>query len=97
MLIVANWTFLTNHAQALLCIAQDPEMRLRDIAASRGAGWAAARRHAGSGTLPPGRPLAPISAAMARAGRAGREGRSGKRELTAVAASRDTAAVMLCW
>jgi hypothetical protein len=32
--MVANWTFLTNHAQALLCIAHDPGMRLRDIAAS---------------------------------------------------------------
>jgi hypothetical protein len=31
MSIVANWTFPTNHAWALLCIAQDPEMRLRDI------------------------------------------------------------------
>jgi hypothetical protein len=30
---VANWTFLTNHAQVLLCIAHDPGMRLRDIAA----------------------------------------------------------------
>jgi hypothetical protein len=27
--------FLTNHAQALLCIARDPASRLRDIAASR--------------------------------------------------------------
>ena len=31
---MANWTFLTNHAQVLLCIAHDPGMRLRDIAAS---------------------------------------------------------------
>jgi len=30
---VANWTFLTNHARVLLCIAHDPGMRLRDIAA----------------------------------------------------------------
>jgi hypothetical protein len=35
-LIVANWTFLTNHARALLCIAHDPGVRLRDIAASLG-------------------------------------------------------------
>jgi DNA-binding Lrp family transcriptional regulator len=28
----ASWTFLTNHAQALLCIARDPGIRLRDIA-----------------------------------------------------------------
>ena len=27
-----NWTFLTNHAQVLLCIARDPGIRLRDIA-----------------------------------------------------------------
>jgi predicted transcriptional regulator len=30
---VANWTFLTNHARVLLCIADDPGVRLRDIAA----------------------------------------------------------------
>jgi hypothetical protein len=34
MLTMANWTFLTNHARALLCIAHDPGVRLRDIAAS---------------------------------------------------------------
>jgi hypothetical protein len=26
-----GWTFLTNHAQVLLCIARDPGIRLRDI------------------------------------------------------------------
>ena len=26
-----EWTFLSNHAQVLLCIAQDPGIRLRDI------------------------------------------------------------------
>jgi hypothetical protein len=26
-----SWTFLTNHAQVLVCIAHDPGMRLRDI------------------------------------------------------------------
>ena len=36
MLMVANWTFLTNHARVLLCIAHDPGVRLRDIAASLG-------------------------------------------------------------
>jgi DNA-binding transcriptional ArsR family regulator len=30
---VAEWSFLTNHARALLCIAHDPGARLRDIAA----------------------------------------------------------------
>jgi hypothetical protein len=31
---MASWTFLTNHALVLLCVARDPEVRLRDIAAS---------------------------------------------------------------
>ena len=31
---MATWTFLTNHARVLLCIAHDPGVRLRDIAAS---------------------------------------------------------------
>jgi DNA-binding IclR family transcriptional regulator len=26
-----GWTFLTNHAQVLTCIARDPGVRLRDI------------------------------------------------------------------
>jgi hypothetical protein len=30
--LAANWTFLTNHARVLLCIADDPGIRLRDIA-----------------------------------------------------------------
>jgi hypothetical protein len=30
---VADWSFLTNHARVLLCIAHDPRARLRDIAA----------------------------------------------------------------
>jgi hypothetical protein len=34
--VTANWTFLTSHARVLLCIAHDPGMRLRDIAASVG-------------------------------------------------------------
>jgi MarR family len=29
-----RWSFLTNHARVLLCIAHDPSARLRDIAAS---------------------------------------------------------------
>ena len=32
----ANWSFLTSHARVLLCIAHDPGVRLRDIAASLG-------------------------------------------------------------
>ena len=31
---MANWSFLTNHARALLVIAHDPGVRLRDIAAA---------------------------------------------------------------
>lgn len=27
-----DWTFLSNHAHVLLCIAQEPESRLRDVA-----------------------------------------------------------------
>lgn len=27
-----QWTFLTNHAHALVCIAQDPGIRIQDIA-----------------------------------------------------------------
>jgi len=33
---VAKWSFLTNHARALVCIAHDPGVRLRDIAAALG-------------------------------------------------------------
>ena len=33
---VESWSFLTNHARVLLCLAHDPDMRLRDIAASVG-------------------------------------------------------------
>jgi hypothetical protein len=31
---VPNWTFLTNHGRVLLCIARDPDLRLRDVAAA---------------------------------------------------------------
>ena len=31
-----DWSFLTNHAWALLCIAHDPGVRLRDIAGALG-------------------------------------------------------------
>jgi len=33
---MVSWGFLTNHARVLLCIAHDPGVRLRDIAASLG-------------------------------------------------------------
>ena len=32
--MVAEWSFLTNHARALLFIAEHPEARLRDLAAA---------------------------------------------------------------
>ncbi len=31
-----TWTFLTNHAHVLLCIAKDPAARVRDLAAQVG-------------------------------------------------------------
>ncbi len=33
---VIEWKFLTNHGRALLCVAHDPDVRLRDIAATLG-------------------------------------------------------------
>jgi hypothetical protein len=33
---MTGWTFLSNHGRALLCIARDPEVRLRDIATDLG-------------------------------------------------------------
>jgi DNA-binding IclR family transcriptional regulator len=33
---VDDWSFLTNHGRALLCIAHDPGVRLREIAATLG-------------------------------------------------------------
>jgi predicted transcriptional regulator of viral defense system len=41
---VTEWTFLSNHAQVLLCIAQDPGIRLRDIADQVGITERAAHR-----------------------------------------------------
>jgi DNA-binding IclR family transcriptional regulator len=29
---IPPWTFLTNHAHVLLCLARDPETRMRDVA-----------------------------------------------------------------
>lgn len=34
--MTGNWDFLTNHAHVLLCVAHDPQMRLKDIASSVG-------------------------------------------------------------
>jgi DNA-binding IclR family transcriptional regulator len=33
---VSEWTFLTNHAIVLLCLATDPGQRLRDVSAAVG-------------------------------------------------------------
>jgi hypothetical protein len=33
---MGSWAFLTNHARVLLCIADDPGTRLRDISAALG-------------------------------------------------------------
>jgi DNA-binding MarR family transcriptional regulator len=39
-----GWTFVTNHTQVLLCVARDPDIRLRDIAARIGITERAAQR-----------------------------------------------------
>jgi DNA-binding IclR family transcriptional regulator len=31
---MATWSLLSNHGRVLLCLAHDPEMRLRDLGAS---------------------------------------------------------------
>jgi DNA-binding Lrp family transcriptional regulator len=41
---VAGWTFFTNHAHVLVCLARDPEARLRDVAADVGITERAAQR-----------------------------------------------------
>jgi DNA-binding MarR family transcriptional regulator len=42
-----TWSFLTNHAWVLLCIAQDPGVRLREIGATVGITERAAHRIVG--------------------------------------------------
>jgi len=39
-----QWTFMTNHAHVLLCIASDPGVRLRDVASRVGITERAAQR-----------------------------------------------------
>jgi DNA-binding MarR family transcriptional regulator len=39
-----TWTFVTNHAAVLLCIAKDPEIRMRDVADRVGITERAAQR-----------------------------------------------------
>jgi hypothetical protein len=43
----ANWSFLTNHARVLICIAEDPGIRLREIGAATGITERAAHRIVG--------------------------------------------------
>jgi hypothetical protein len=40
----SRWDFLTNHAHVLLCVAHDPGIRLRDVAAAVGITERAAHR-----------------------------------------------------
>ena len=40
----STWVFLSNHAHVLLCIAQDPDSRTRDIAQQVGITERAAQR-----------------------------------------------------
>jgi hypothetical protein len=40
----SSWSFLTNHARVLLCLAQDPGVRLRDIGEAVGITERAAHR-----------------------------------------------------
>ena len=39
-----TWTFLTNHAQVLLCLAETPDIRLREVAERVGITERAAQR-----------------------------------------------------
>jgi DNA-binding transcriptional ArsR family regulator len=41
---IPRWDFLTNHAHVLVCVARDPGIRLRDIAAAVGITERAAHR-----------------------------------------------------
>lgn len=42
--VETGWTFLTNHALVLLCVAADPEVRVRDLADQVGITERAAQR-----------------------------------------------------
>ena len=47
MVASVSWSFLTNHAQVLICLAEDPDIRLRDIGAAVGITERAAHRIVG--------------------------------------------------
>jgi len=40
----APWTFLTNHAHVLICLAQNPEMRIQDVSEKVGITYRAVQR-----------------------------------------------------
>ena len=42
-----SWSFLTNHAQVLICLAEDPDIRLREIGDTVGITERAAHRIVG--------------------------------------------------
>lgn len=43
-MMTSDWTFLTNHARVLVCVAGDPGVRLRDIGSTVGITERAAHR-----------------------------------------------------
>lgn len=44
---MATWSFLTNHAHVIFCLADDPDARLRDVAEAVGITERAAQRIVG--------------------------------------------------
>ena len=41
---MAEWNFLTNHANVLLCVTEEPDIRLRDLAVKVGISERAVKR-----------------------------------------------------
>ena len=41
---MAQWTFLTNHAHVLMCVSENPNVRMRDVATQVGITERAAQR-----------------------------------------------------
>ena len=41
---MAEWNFLTNHANVLLCVTEEPDIRLRDLAVKVGISKRAVKR-----------------------------------------------------
>jgi hypothetical protein len=44
---LVSWSFLTNHAQVLICLAEDPDIRLREVGDTVGITERAAHRIVG--------------------------------------------------